>query len=78
MTQRNATVEEGADPRKYEVRARLRFVAHAPGEIDGAFEPGDLLRVALRNGCGMGIDAVRERDGLTDMVWPEEVELAPA
>lgn len=84
MRQRNATVEEGADPGLYEVRRQLRFVDYsdAPREEDNpkeagyTFEPGDLLRVVLRNGCGMGIDVVSERTGVVDMVWPEEVQPA--
>lgn len=76
MTQENTTVDDGADPAKYEVGARLRFTGHAADEPAlSLFAPGDVLVVESRNWCGMGIDACREPDGLTDMVWPEEVEL---
>jgi hypothetical protein len=78
VIQRDTEVDEGADPRLYEVRSRLRFVGYNPQEIQGKFEAGDYLRVVLRNACGMGIDVVRERDGRADMVWPEEVQLVAA
>jgi hypothetical protein len=80
--QENATVEEGADPAKYEVGQRLQFVAYTDGhdsesvaEGGYGFQRGDLLLVVDRNGCGMGIDVRRESDDHVDMVWPDEVEL---
>lgn len=80
MRQRNAEVEEGADPLKYEVRRRLRFIRYSDdghtADEGHQFAAGDFLRVMLRNGCGQGIDVVRESDGYADMVHPEEVELA--
>ncbi len=61
---------------KYEVGRLLRFTQHDPEEhIVSQFKPGDLIKVCARNGCGMGIDVARIRDGLTDMVWANEVEL---
>lgn len=75
MQQKNSTVEPNADPRKYEVGQRLKFTAQDPDEIDVCFDPGDILFVSLKNGCGMGIDCVRESDGYPDMAWPTEVEL---
>jgi hypothetical protein len=82
-TQTNSHPEDAAPEHapKYEVGAVLRFVAYSPGEEwsveDHAqhFEPGDDLVVLPKNGCGMGIDVRRPRDGFVDMVWPEEVVL---
>jgi hypothetical protein len=91
--QENSTVEEGADPRKWEVGRRLRFIGYAKGEIESeAFKPGDIVLPVARNACGMGIDVRREDhpdapvDPIhgflaprpgIDMVWPEEVEIVP-
>lgn len=77
MQQLNSTVYPGEDSRKFEVGQRLRFVRHSPDESihSELFQPGDLLTVMERNGCGLGIDARRD-DGTPDMVFPEEVELA--
>lgn len=63
------------DISKFEVGARLRFVG-CSDSIEPRFQAGDIVRTAPRNGCGMGIDAIRETDGVIDMVWPWEVELA--
>jgi hypothetical protein len=78
-------MEPSADPRLYMVGAKLRFIGYDPDEVayladdgvdDGPLNVGDLLRVLPENKCGMGIDVVRESDGTTEMVWPNEVELA--
>jgi hypothetical protein len=87
MIQQNATPEKGVDLCFYEIGTLLKFVKYNDQEMPGydeeepamqagyKFEAGDLLRVADKNGCGMGIDVIRQSDGLPDMVWPEEVEL---
>lgn len=81
--QENTEVEEGADPRKYEVGTILTFRGYDPDEVAtlGAdhkytFSRGDKLRVLPRNGCGMGIDVERVRDSWPDMVWPNEVTVS--
>ena len=76
MQQINSTVEFGHDRQKYEVNQLLVFIGNSPSEDIKAefFSTGDILCVAERNGCGMGIDVVNIT-GQTDMVWPEEVEL---
>lgn len=84
MTQENTIIDDGADPAKYDVGRALRFIGYAPDEVFSVedrededvfrFDIGDILRPVQRNGCGMGIDVIRD-DGATDMVWPEEVEL---
>ncbi len=64
------------DVNKYEVGRLLRFVEHDPSEvIVSEFEPGDVVKVCERNGCGLGIDVIRISDGFADMVWSNEVEL---
>lgn len=76
MQQKNTTVEKGADPRKYEIGQLLRYVGPDGDEaVVPTFKAGDVLRVFIWNGCGMGIDAVRLTDGHLDMVWPTEVEV---
>ncbi len=90
ILQKNCQPEGFVDKRFYEVGRKLRFVAYNDmaatmpdweieenkGKPPGyKFEPGDILRVSYRNGCGMGIDVIRMSDGLPDMVWPEEVTL---
>ena len=86
MIQENSSPESGEE-QKYEVGSLLKFVAYNPEEIpdwddeelklpaDYQLKAGDLLRVAPKNGCGLGIDVISENDGHPDMVWPEEVEL---
>lgn len=75
--QANVEIEPGADPVKYEVGRLLTFRSYAPSEVAvvpcNTFRRGDVLRVVPRNGCRMGIDVERVSDGVTDMVWPEEV-----
>jgi hypothetical protein len=61
----------GQDKRKWEVGRVLKFTGYV--EEPGEFSPGDIVRPVERNKCGMGIDVRRDSDGLTDMVWPEEV-----
>ena len=77
--QENVVPEEWADLRKYEVGRRLRFTGYNPDEVKvvqaDMFQPGDILVVEPRNGCGMGIDVRRDADGAVDMIWPEEVEV---
>lgn len=80
-SQENTHVEESHDHRKYEVGQTLVFVGYNPEEtdvapVDDGFDLEDILIVNPRNKCGMGIDVTRQRDGKSDMVWPEEVELA--
>lgn len=80
MQQANSEVEANHDSRKYEVGQRLCFVEYNPQETYKAkpgveFQPGDVLEVEPRNGCGMGIDVRRVSDGAVDMIWPEEVSL---
>lgn len=80
--QLNVAPEKGQEP-KYEVGAYLIFVKYNEEEISYApfeegqikFAAGDVLVVEPKNGCGMGIDVKREKDGHIDMVWPEEVRL---
>lgn len=74
-TQANTRIEEDADPRKYEVGRRLRFVRTDPDEkhVPCTFRRGDVVIPVERNGCGMGIDCRRESDGHCNMVWPTEV-----
>jgi hypothetical protein len=74
--QENTLLEEAHDERKYRKGALIQFVCTSPDEPDVpdlSNEPGDTLRVADRNACGMGIDALNLRTGKVDMVWPEEV-----
>jgi hypothetical protein len=88
VIQENSFPEPGEE-QKYEVGSLLKFVAYNPEEMHGyeeefpdthdsyQFKAGDLLRVAPRNGCGLGIDVIREADGHFNMVWPEEVVVVP-
>ncbi len=74
--QANTVPYRGEDVTKYEVDRLLRFSEYDPEEhIVGEFKTGDVVRVCARNGCGLGIDVIRISDGLTDMVWSNEVEL---
>lgn len=89
--QANSRVEEGHDPRKWEVGRRLRFLGYSPCEIgSSAVVPGEIVVPVAENACGMGIDVRHEgspdlpvdpvRGFLAprkgiDMVWPEEVEV---
>lgn len=77
-TQQNVTIEEGHEP-KYEVGVPLVFTHYNPKELEvsysDTFKSGDVLRPVEHNGCGLGIDVRRDSDGVTDMVFPEEVEL---
>lgn len=59
------------DRRKFEVGQRLRYRGPSD-DTPPRFQPGDVLTVEPRNGCGMGIDTRRD-DGVLDMVWPWEV-----
>lgn len=74
--QANTVVDDGADSRAFEVGRALAFEGYNPEEIPGeTFRPGDLLIVEPTNGGGFGIVARRHRDGVVDMVWPEEVDV---
>lgn len=77
--QANTTPEPSADPRLYLAGQLLLFTGYCPDETAyvpaHTFVPGDVLRVLPGNGCGMGIDVERCRDGQVDMVWPNEVTL---
>lgn len=78
MFQRGTFIEPEHDPKKYEVRRLLRFtgaVEETEVPPNSMYSVGDLLRVVLKNYCGMGIDVRNERNGILDMVWPEEVEI---
>jgi hypothetical protein len=80
--QTNTTVQDGEDVRKFEVGRRLRFDGFSKDESEEAakdsdLKPGDTLVILPKNGCGIGIDVQRERDGHLDMVFPEEVALLP-
>jgi len=80
IIQANATVCGEEDPAKFEVGARLIFVAYNPEELEHStpsvwFQSGDILIVEPRNKCGIGIDVRREFDGAADMIFSEEVEL---
>lgn len=54
--QANSNIEDNADPRKYVIGTKLRFVGYNHCELPGKLKPGTLLRVVAKNGCGMGID----------------------
>jgi hypothetical protein len=72
-------MEPWVNPKKYRKGQSLVFLRYNPQEVDcvpsSTFRSGDRLTVQPRNGCGMGIDVLRE-DGVCDMVWPEEVAVA--
>lgn len=75
MTLQANTVVDG-DPRKYAVGVVLLFVSNNldnPPDCNAPFGLLEPLVVLPTNGCGMGIDVRRVRDGQIDMVWPEEV-----
>ena len=74
--QKNITVEEGYDVRKYEVGTVLVFKRYIDS-FHGGFKVDDKVVVTTHNGGGMGIDAKRISDSLIDMVWPDEVEICP-
>lgn len=75
--QANVEIEKGANPTKYQVGRLLTFRQYDKVEVAtvpcSTFSRGDVLRVLPANGCGMGIDVERVSDGVTDMVWPNEV-----
>ena len=74
--QANTYIFPGDDCRKYEVGRRLRFARHSEGEtILSTFAPGDVVTVLSKNACGMGIDVIREADFVSDMIWPDEVDV---
>jgi hypothetical protein len=79
IQQANTTVHDGEDVRKFQVGRRLRFDGFSKDELseDSELRPGDTLVILPKNGCGIGIDVRRERDGHLDMVFPEEVALLP-
>lgn len=62
------------DQPKFIVGARLVYRGPSD-ETPPLFVAGDIVIVCESNGCGMGIDA-RRADGVTDMVWPWEVDIA--
>lgn len=75
--------ERSEDPLKFIVGTVLTFRSYSPDEVATlgkdhkyTFQRGDRLVVDEKNGCGMGIDVTRIRDGKRDMVWPEEVVVA--
>ena len=80
--QANTHVEKRC-ARKYEVGRALRFIGYSKDEAFSVadrdpkdlFSLGDVVRPVARNACGMGIDVIREKDGIVDMVWPEEVRI---
>lgn len=82
--QENVDVEErDAEPQKYIVGTVLTFQGYSKDEVETlgedhkyTFRRGDRLVVVEKNGCGMGIDVRRLSDGVTDMVWREEVTVA--
>ncbi len=83
MTQLNTEIEKTADPRKYDVATILTFRSYDQDEVatlgddhQYTFRRGDRLVVLPKNGCGMGIDVRRISDGVTDMVWPNEVTVS--
>lgn len=61
---------------KFIVGARLRYLGPSDENPPAGLAAGDIVTVAERNGCGMGIDVVGP-DGGVDMVWWYEVELMP-
>ncbi len=63
-----------ADRVKFEVGRRLRYRGPSDENPPPSLIPGDVVTVAERNGCGMGIDVHSPRGGV-DMVWWWEVEL---
>ena len=80
MTQENTFVEAERFRPLYEVGVVLTFRSYDPVEVSALgedheyiFRRGERLVVVGRNGCGMGIDVRRLRDGVVDMVWPTEV-----
>lgn len=77
LYQANTERETNADPRKYEIDRPLRFIGYDEEETRvvpaSTFKVGDIVCPVARNACGMGIDVIRESDGVKDMVFPEEV-----
>jgi hypothetical protein len=78
MMQHGAVIEEGADPRKYEVNQRLRFVGHDPEEEPADYDVGDVLLVeedALRDQFDGSIAVSKVGEVMVSFVWPTEVEV---
>ena len=59
---------------KFRIGAVLEFKQY-DDDVTDRLHPGEELMTLPENGCGMGIDVIRLRDGHKTMVWPTEVKL---